>query len=179
MRGEVERNDRRKERVVTDVDRDLQDRRRDLYRLDSDRYVDDDSMYDVADLDDDWYYGEGMEEVLPSDELVESIGDICTCLEKEPVSTPLPPPPPAPRDPVEEFIKRMESDIDREQLEGIFQIDGIGPRVSEVQVTAVNIWLCECARRQEGYVGPRNIKHFLCPDLQDSNNCHDRYKMRE
>ncbi|XP_047368493.1 uncharacterized protein LOC124956568 [Vespa velutina] len=162
-----EEEKKKKEEEEEEEEFDRKDRQKDFYHLDSDQYLDD-SIFDIGDLEDEWY---PRMEALPSDELVDSISDICTCPKpEERISIP---PTPPPCDPVEEFIKRMERDIDKDQLVRIFQIEGIGPKVSEIKITAVNIWLCECARRQNGYVGPRNIKHFLCPDLQDSNDCHN------
>ncbi|KAI4500946.1 hypothetical protein M0802_004157 [Mischocyttarus mexicanus] len=123
-----------------------------------------------------WYQMESMEDYFG--EFVDAFSDVCTCPKREVEhipTPPAPPPPPPPYDPVEEFIKRMETEIEKGRLKRIFRIDGIGPVVSEKQVIAVGIWLGDCARRQEGLVGPRNIKHFLCPDLQDPNSdCQSR-----
>lgn len=47
-----------------------------------------------------------------------------------------------------------------------YNVPGIGPIVSEENITRVKIWLIECAQRQQHLVGPRNFRHFLCPDLQ-------------
>lgn len=44
-------------------------------------------------------------------------------------------------------------------------IPGIGPRLSAEEVASVAIWLSECARLQEGMVGPRNLRHINCPPL--------------
>ncbi|KAG7188453.1 hypothetical protein KM043_008093 [Ampulex compressa] len=92
--------------------------------------------------------------------------DICECMEPVRelglVSTPPPPP-----DPLQEFAERMKEEVQRGHLKTIFRIPGIGPSVSQERVTAVGLWLAECARRQEGLVGPRNIRHFLCPNLED------------
>lgn len=90
---------------------------------------------------------------------------ICECLEpvRETVRTPTPPPP----DPFEEFLERMKQEVDEGRLEMRFRVEGIGPPVSTNRITAVSLWLSDCARRQEGLVGPRNIRHFLCPDLED------------
>ncbi|CAK9812453.1 Ropporin-1-like protein [Anthophora plagiata] len=90
---------------------------------------------------------------------------ICECLEpvREVERVPTPPPP----DPFEEFLKRMKLEIDEGRLETRFRVEGVGPRVSENRVTSVAVWMVDCARRQEGMVGPRNIRHFLCPDLED------------
>ncbi|XP_043683806.1 uncharacterized protein LOC122636538 isoform X2 [Vespula pensylvanica] len=131
----------------------------------------DDTIFDrdaIVDFEDEWYPSIERMEAFPSDEFVDVISDICTCTKME---EPIPTPPPPPCDPVEEFIKRMEKRIDKNQLKSFFKIDGIGPPVSETVVTAVYVWLSECGRRQEGYVGPRNIKHFLCPNLQNFIVC--------
>ncbi|XP_043498975.1 uncharacterized protein LOC122522194 [Polistes fuscatus] len=127
-----------------------------------------------------WYQMESMENY--SGEFVDAFSDVCTCPKREqPEHIPTAPTPSTEAaarssyDPVEEFIKRMETEIEKGRLKRIFRIDGIGPVVSEKQVTAVGIWLVDCARRQEGLVGPRNIKHFLCPDLQVPNSdCQSR-----
>ncbi|KAI4500981.1 hypothetical protein M0802_003784 [Mischocyttarus mexicanus] len=44
-------------------------------------------------------------------------------------------------------------------------IPGIGPRLSSEDVASVAIWMNECARLQEGMIGPRNIRHPQCPPL--------------
>ncbi|XP_051162692.1 uncharacterized protein LOC127282475 isoform X2 [Leptopilina boulardi] len=44
-------------------------------------------------------------------------------------------------------------------------IPGIGPRLSAEEVACIAIWMSECARRQEGMVGPRNLRHSQCPPL--------------
>ncbi|XP_018338173.1 PREDICTED: uncharacterized protein LOC108746113 isoform X2 [Trachymyrmex septentrionalis] len=87
--------------------------------------------------------------------------EICRC-RSEPESDQTPPP-----DPLKEFLKRMRAEIEAGRLETIFRVSGIGPPVSSERVTAVGLWLVDCARRQEGLVGPRNIRHFLCPNLDD------------
>ncbi|KAG5308096.1 ROP1L protein, partial [Acromyrmex insinuator] len=86
--------------------------------------------------------------------------EICRC-RSEPDQTP-------PPDPLKEFLKRMRAEIEAGRLETIFRVSGIGPPVSSERVTAVGLWLADCARRQEGLVGPRNIRHFLCPNLDDT-----------
>ncbi|KAL6433852.1 hypothetical protein ACFW04_005821 [Cataglyphis niger] len=65
----------------------------------------------------------------------------------------------------------MQAEVEAGRLETIFRVSGIGPPVSSERVTAVGIWLADCARRQEGLVGPRNIRHFLCPKLDDISEC--------
>ncbi|XP_044002226.1 uncharacterized protein LOC122848310 [Aphidius gifuensis] len=51
-----------------------------------------------------------------------------------------------------------------------YNVPGIGPIVSDEHITRVKIWLIECAQRQQNLVGPRNFRHFLCPDLQGTEN---------
>ncbi|XP_063980714.1 uncharacterized protein LOC135164372 [Diachasmimorpha longicaudata] len=46
-------------------------------------------------------------------------------------------------------------------------IAGIGPRLTSEQVATVAVWLTECARFQGGMIGPRNLRHFQCPPLDD------------
>lgn len=91
---------------------------------------------------------------------LESSSEIC--LDEESDQTP---------DPLKEFLKRMRAEVEAGRLETIFPVPGIGPPVSSERVTAVGLWLADCARRQEGMVGPRNIRHFLCPDLDDVLEC--------
>lgn len=76
-----------------------------------------------------------------------------------------------PVDPLKEFLERMQTEVEAGRLETIFRVPGIGPPVSPERVTAVGLWLTDCARRQEGLVGPRNIRHFLCPNLDDISEC--------
>ncbi|XP_072743256.1 uncharacterized protein [Anoplolepis gracilipes] len=78
---------------------------------------------------------------------------------------------PTPPDPLKEFLKRMRAEVKAGRLETIFRVPGIGPPVSTDCVTAVGLWLADCARRQKGLVGPRNIRHFLCPNLDDVSEC--------
>ncbi|KYN06633.1 Ropporin-1-like protein [Cyphomyrmex costatus] len=42
-----------------------------------------------------------------------------------------------------------------------------GPRLSAERVANVTAWMLECARLQEGMVGPRNIRHTNCPSLHE------------
>ncbi|XP_018371839.1 PREDICTED: ropporin-1-like protein isoform X2 [Trachymyrmex cornetzi] len=91
--------------------------------------------------------------------------ETCRC-RSEPESDQTPPP-----DPLKEFLKRMRAEMEAGRLETIFRVSGIGPPVSSERVTAVGLWLADCARRQEGLVGPRNIRHFLCPNLDDILEC--------
>ncbi|XP_011861545.1 PREDICTED: ropporin-1-like protein [Vollenhovia emeryi] len=46
-------------------------------------------------------------------------------------------------------------------------VPGIGPRVPAERVASVTTWMLECARLQEGMVGPRNIRHTSCPRLHE------------
>ncbi|KAL2735855.1 Ropporin-1-like protein [Vespula squamosa] len=157
---EPEKIDRPQE--VLHVEQEEQQDQQDLYPDIVDQIFDP----EYIDFEGEWYPMDRME-LIPSEEF-DVISDICTCSKLE-ERIPTPPPPPA--DPVEEFIKRMEKQFEKDQLISLFKIDGIGPPISETIVTAVYVWLSECARRQKGYVGPRNIKHFLCPDLQNSIPC--------
>ncbi|KAF7410267.1 hypothetical protein HZH68_004648 [Vespula germanica] len=50
-------------------------------------------------------------------------------------------------------------------------IPGIGPRLSAEEVASVAIWMSECARLQEGMVGPRNLRHPQCPPLCKQKQC--------
>ncbi|XP_067203786.1 uncharacterized protein [Linepithema humile] len=89
----------------------------------------------------------------------------CQCLDKsESDQTP-------PVDLLKEFLKRMQTEVEAGRLETIFRVPGIGPPVSPKRVTAVGLWLADCARRQQGLIGPRNIRHFLCPNLDDISEC--------
>lgn len=98
-------------------------------------------------------------------DLENSSEETCRCLgEPESEQTPSP-------DPLKEFLKRMRAEVEAGRLETIFRVPGIGPPVSPERVTAVGLWLADCARRQEGLVGPRNIRHFLCPNLDDIIEC--------
>ncbi|XP_048504840.1 uncharacterized protein LOC125499720 [Athalia rosae] len=87
---------------------------------------------------------------------------ICECLEPGEEKSPGTPPPP---DPVEEFIERMHEAFPPPFVAPV--VPGIGPFVPDDHVTAVCLWLTDCARRQSGLVGPRNIRHFLCPSLEE------------
>lgn len=93
---------------------------------------------------------------------------ICECL--EPVRDIQREPTPPPSDPFGEFLDRMRTEVKEGRLSMIFRVPGIGPKVSSNRITNVGLWLADCARRQDGMVGPRNISHFLCPDLQDEPN---------
>ena len=45
-------------------------------------------------------------------------------------------------------------------------VKGIGPQISAREVANIGVWMNECARRQAGLVGPRNIRHINCPSLE-------------
>lgn len=122
--------------------------------------------------EDEFYFGEEeIEEMEPYDEIYdyEPIGledilrGICECM--EPVIERIPTPPPV--DPFIEFLDKMKQEVKEGTVDTYFLVRGIGPPVTENRITAVGLWLADCARRQEGLVGPRNIRHFLCPDLDD------------
>lgn len=66
---------------------------------------------------------------------------------------------------VEEFLTRMKLEFPNPCE--LLKVPGIGPKVSEDTVTKVGLWLGDCSRRQNGIVGPRNMRHFLCPYLDD------------
>lgn len=85
--------------------------------------------------------------------------EICECVKTKPT------PPP---DPLMEFWRRMHEEVEMRRLDTMFPVIGIGPPVSTDRVTNVGLWLTDCARRQEGLVGPRNIYHCLCPNLEDA-----------
>ncbi|XP_043527528.1 uncharacterized protein LOC122537924 isoform X4 [Frieseomelitta varia] len=67
------------------------------------------------------------------------------------------------KDRVERCRKRKT--IDPKLLKYYPNVPGIGPRLSAEEVASVAIWLSECARVQEGMVGPRNLRHMNCPPL--------------
>lgn len=96
---------------------------------------------------------------------LENSSEICRCLDEPESDQTLS------ADPLKEFLKRMRVEVEAGRLETIFRVSGIGPPVSPERVTAVGLWLADCARRQEGLVGPRNIRHFLCPNLDDILEC--------
>lgn len=136
------------------------------------------------DKDDELYFGEEeIEEMVPIDDIYEYetidleniLRGICECL--EPVIERIPTPPPV--DPYFEFLERMKQEVKKGTVDTYFLVRGIGPPVSKNRITAVGLWLADCARRQEGLVGPRNIRHVLCPDLDDRlyenlSNCYDQ-----
>lgn len=64
---------------------------------------------------------------------------------------------------VERSMKRKN--IDPKLLKYYPNVPGIGSRLSAEEVASVAIWLSECARVQEGMVGPRNLQHMNCPSL--------------
>ncbi|XP_025162511.1 uncharacterized protein LOC112590399 [Harpegnathos saltator] len=103
---------------------------------------------------------------------LESSAKSCECRLDELESDQAPPPPlPLFDDPLPGFLRRMRAEVDAGRLETIFRLPGIGSPVSPERVTAVGLWLADCARRQQGLVGPRNIRHFLCPKLHDFADC--------
>lgn len=97
---------------------------------------------------------------------LESSRKSCECRldESEDDQTPSP-------DPLREFLQKMQAEVAAGRLETIFRLPGIGPPVSPKRVTTVSLWLTDCARRQQGLIGPRNIRHDLCPDLHDIADC--------
>ncbi|OAD60986.1 Ropporin-1-like protein [Eufriesea mexicana] len=138
------------------------------------------SIYDRDDDDSYVLYGEEEYEEKAMDEQIDDyqpiglesiLHGICECLEpvRETPRVPTPPPP----DPFAEFLKRMKQEVEEDRLETRFRVDGIGAPVSTNRITAVTVWLADCGRRQDGLVGPRNIRHFLCPDLEDPCNDND------
>lgn len=100
---------------------------------------------------------------------------ICECLETTKDSRSLKNPPESsppkelsptrPLDPVTEFFERMRVTECPTGSYILPEIPGIGPPVNPQTVTAVGLWLTECSRRQEGQVGPQNLRHFMCPNL--------------
>ncbi|XP_076642661.1 ropporin-1-like protein [Halictus rubicundus] len=61
--------------------------------------------------------------------------------------------------------KRRKKILDPKLLKYHPNVPGIGPRLSAEEVATVAIWMSECARVQEGMVGPRNLRHMNCPPL--------------
>ncbi|XP_003695212.1 uncharacterized protein LOC100870916 [Apis florea] len=61
--------------------------------------------------------------------------------------------------------KRKKKALDPKILKYYPNVPGIGPRLSAEEVASVAIWLSECAKIQEGMVGPRNLRHMNCPPL--------------
>lgn len=92
-------------------------------------------------------------------DLKSPVQEVCRCLERhESIQTPV-----ASFDPLKEFLTKMRLEIEAGRLETIFPVSGIGPSVEPKTITDVSLWMADCARRQEGLVGPRNICHFLYP----------------
>ncbi|XP_076679549.1 uncharacterized protein LOC143374886 [Andrena cerasifolii] len=140
-----------------------------------------DSIYDVVDDSSADFGGEeGERETVSLGQAddYEPIGlesilhGICECLEpaREAERAPTPQP-----DPLEQFHERMKNEVKEGRLQTVFHVPGIGPTVSVTRITAVGLWLAECGRRQEGLVGPRDIRHFLCPNLDDHCDDEDGY----
>ncbi|KAK0071897.1 hypothetical protein PV326_000690 [Microctonus aethiopoides] len=73
-------------------------------------------------------------------------------------------------DKVTEFICKMKNTI---YSSVNYDVVGIGGVVSDECITKVGLWLTECGLQQGGHVGPRNLRHFLCPSLYDVNNDDD------
>ncbi|XP_076248457.1 uncharacterized protein LOC143188209 [Calliopsis andreniformis] len=61
--------------------------------------------------------------------------------------------------------RRKKKLVDPKLLKYYPNVPGIGPRLSAEEVASVAIWMSECARVQEGMVGPRNLRHMNCPPL--------------
>ncbi|XP_076277624.1 uncharacterized protein LOC143207739 [Lasioglossum baleicum] len=61
--------------------------------------------------------------------------------------------------------KRKKKILDPKLLKYHPNVPGIGPRLSAEEVATVAIWMSECAKVQEGMVGPRNLRHMNCPPL--------------
>ncbi|KZC05290.1 Ropporin-1-like protein [Dufourea novaeangliae] len=61
--------------------------------------------------------------------------------------------------------RRKKKILDSRLLKYYPNVPGIGPRLSAEEVASVAIWMSECARVQEGMVGPRNLRHMNCPSL--------------
>ncbi|XP_003708683.1 uncharacterized protein LOC100880059 isoform X2 [Megachile rotundata] len=61
--------------------------------------------------------------------------------------------------------RRKKKMVDPKLIKYYPNIPGIGPRLSAEEVASVAIWMSECARVQEGLVGPRNLRHMNCPPL--------------
>ena len=142
---------------------------------DSVDYVDEES-YDETSTDEKEEDFEDMEKYEPM--VLENILEgMCECLEPTKETSGAEECPvlgEQPLDPVVEFIQRMRATGPYVQPE----VPGIGPPVSSERVTAVGLWLAECARRQEGQVGPRNLRHFLCPNLDEKPPTEDYYKTK-
>lgn len=132
-----------------------------LWNRDIDAYetLDDASEFNFEETEERIDYDEA---ATASIDLESTLEETCRCLGELETDQTLSP------DPLKEFWKRMREKVEAKRLETIFRVPGIGPPVSAERVTAVGLWLADCARRQEGLVGPRNIRHFLCPNLDDS-----------
>lgn len=66
---------------------------------------------------------------------------------------------------VDMFTRRTEERYSDPNVD--YYVPGIGPVVSIERINAVQVWLMDCSRRQQGIVGPRNLRHFSCPQLFD------------
>lgn len=61
--------------------------------------------------------------------------------------------------------RKKKKTLDLRSIKYYPNVPGIGPRLSAEEVASVAIWMSECARVQEGMVGPRNLRHMNCPPL--------------
>lgn len=66
------------------------------------------------------------------------------------------------------FLKRMEKLTLRGNIDINYQVIGIGGIVTDECINNVQEWLTECGACQQGLVGPLNLRHFLCPRLNDT-----------
>ncbi|CAD6210347.1 GSCOCG00010888001-RA-CDS [Cotesia congregata] len=71
-------------------------------------------------------------------------------------------------DVVGNFLKRMEKLTLRGNIDINYQVIGIGGIVTDECINNVQEWLTECGACQQGLVGPLNLRHFLCPRLNDT-----------
>ncbi|KAH0552254.1 hypothetical protein KQX54_007761 [Cotesia glomerata] len=71
-------------------------------------------------------------------------------------------------DVVVNFLKRMEKLTLRGNIDINYQVIGIGGIVTDECINNVQEWLTECGACQQGLVGPLNLRHFLCPRLNDT-----------
>lgn len=52
-------------------------------------------------------------------------------------------------------------------------LPGVGEALPENQIKKVIEWVTKCAKYQNNYVYEYNLLHFLCPKLDNVNNCND------
>jgi len=133
----------------------IDDEHDDFPKYDFDDILFDEPNFNFANMREVREEAEEYEEVVTVS--AETPEEVCVCVEE-----------PEPPDPLKEFWTRMQEEVRAGRLDEVFRVAGIGPPVSAERVTAVGLWLADCARRQEGLVGPRNIQHFLCPNLDDT-----------